>query len=111
MAMLAILAWLAMNIFWLLTTKETTPPPLSSSTALETEPRKIAQMLAARHLFGETVSVSISPAAVAPIDLQLSGVIAAQRPGQTAMAFLAEAGKPAVAVREGDEAAPGAEEL
>jgi len=103
--MLAILAWLGTSIFWTLTTAQTTPPLLLSPNALETEPRKAAQLVVARHIFGEVATAA--PVTVAPTDIRLSGVIAAQHPGQMALAILALEGKPAVAVREGDEVAPG----
>ena len=99
--MLAILAWMGTNIFWTLTTKTVMPPPM----VLETEPQQAAQTLVGRHLFGEVASGEA--AAVTSLDIRLTGVIAAQQPGKTAMAFLAFEGKPALAIREGDEVAPG----
>ena len=103
--MLAVLAWMGTNIFWRVTTKETLSSVPPASLGAEADPRRAAQVLVARHLFGEIAS---GPSmAAAPTDIRLSGVIATPQPGQTAMAFLALEGKPAVAVRVGEEVAPG----
>lgn len=99
--MLAVLAWLGTNIFWTLTTTDVLPHAM----VMETNPQQAAQLLAGRHLFGEAVSAEA--VAVTSLDIRLTGVIATQQPGKTAMAFLALEGKPAMAVREGDEVAPG----
>lgn len=99
--MLAVLAWLGTHVFWALNTTEILPPAMVA----ETDPQQAAQAIASRHLFGEAVSGET--VAVTALDIRLTGVIAAQEPGKTAMAFLAFEGKPAVAVREGDEVAPG----
>lgn len=104
--MLAVLAWTGANIFWTLTTANTLAPLQASTNTLETDPRKAAQLVVARHVFGEVAAVA-AVVAEAPTDIRLSGIIAAQRPGQTAMAILALEGKPAIAVREGEEFAPG----
>jgi len=103
--MLALLAWMGTNIFWTLTTKDTLVSQVAPSLAVETEPRKLAQTLTAQHLFGEVANAAA--VAAAPSDIRLSGVIAAAQPGQMAMAFLAVDGKPAVAVRVGEEVSPG----
>lgn len=99
-AMLAVLAWLGAHIFWTLSAEESPAPPM----ALETEPRRAAQTVVARHPFGEVAS---GPVVVTAIDIRLTGVIAAQRQGEAGMAFLVLEGKTPMAVREGAEVAPG----
>jgi general secretion pathway protein C len=106
LAMLAVLAWLGATVFWSLNTPTTVPPPV----AIETDPVRAAQSITGRHLFGEAPAAPARPvvakATVLP-DLTLRGVVAPSRPGQAGAAVLAIAGKPAIAVREGEEVAPG----
>lgn len=101
LAMLAVLAWLGTNIFWTLTTKVMLPPAMT----LETDPQRAAQATMSRHILGEVASSEATAAAA--MDIRLTGVIAAQHPGKAAMAFLSVDGKPATAVHEGEDVAPG----
>ena len=98
--MLAVLAWMGARVFWSVTTGEVPLPPAT----IDTEPRAAAQAIVSRHPFGEASGPSVAGPSS---DIRLSGVIAAAGPGQTAMAFLAVDGKPAAAVWEGGEVAPG----
>ncbi len=104
LAMLGLLAWLAATVFWSLNTP-TTVAPLG---AIETDPARAAQSIAARHLFGEAPKAgpALVKATVAT-DIALRGVVAPSQPGQRGLAVLAIAGKPPISVREGDEVAPG----
>ena len=101
--MLAVLAWLGANIFWTLTAPETSRPP----ALLETDPRRAAQLSAARHLFGLAPSVAVGADAGAPGDIRLNGTIAAQRSGRRAYALLVVQGRPPQLVREGEEVVSG----
>lgn len=98
--MLTLLAWLASNALWTLSSDEAAPPAL----AVETEAQRAAQLVVGRHLFGEAAATD---AASVASDIRLSGVIAAEHGGKGALALLSLDGKPAQAVREGDEVAPG----
>jgi len=102
--MLALLAWLGAGIFWSIRTPSTPVPVV----AIETDPARAAQTIAAHHLFGEApaAGAAIAKARILP-DIKLRGVIAATRPGQPAVAVLAIGGKASVSIREGDEAVPG----
>lgn len=99
--MLAVLAWLGANIFWTLSA----PEAISPSAPLDTDLQRSVPALTERHLFG--LHVAATPAAAAPSNIRLNGVIAAQKPGHRAFALLVVEGKPAQLVREGDEIAPG----
>jgi len=101
LGMLALLAWMGASIFWSLSAPQTIRP----TPQIETDPQLSAQSISARHLFG----ASLAPAAVAsaPVDIRLSGVVAAQRQGERAYALLASEGKPPQLVREGEEVSPG----
>ncbi|MGZ8267385.1 MAG: type II secretion system protein N [Burkholderiales bacterium] len=105
LAMLAMLAWLGARVFWSLNTPTTVAPPVG----IETDPVRAAQSIAARHLFGEAPATApvVLKAAALP-DIVLRGVIAPSQPGRPGAAVLTIAGKPAVAVRAGEEVAPGA---
>jgi type II secretory pathway component PulC len=100
---LALLAWLCASIYWALSARATP----SATPGLDTDPQRTAQTLASRHLFGVTTAPVTNTATIAPSDLRLNGVIAAQSAGQSAYALIAVEGKPAQVVREGDEIAPG----
>lgn len=101
--MLAVLAWLAAGIFWSLTAPAVTPPVV----AIETDPARAAQSVAARHLFGETAEAGAVVQAVVLPDIALRGVVAPAREGRPGVAVLAVAGKPPISVREGDEIVSG----
>jgi hypothetical protein len=106
LAMVGLLAWMAASIFWSLTTPATPQP----SVALELDPGRAAQSIAARHPFGEAPALQAGSTSVqhsTPSDIALRGVIAPARKGQAAVAVLAIAGKPPISVREGEEAVPG----
>lgn len=101
-AIIALLAWLGARIFWNLTTPATPEPAM----VIDTDAPRVAQAVAARHLFG------VAPAtkgAGARLDagLKLLGVFAPAGQGRIAIAILSSQGKPAVAVRVGDEILPG----
>ncbi len=99
--MLGVLAWLAASIFWSLSAPETSRP----AAPIETDPQLAAKSIANRHLFGTVLTAAAM--ASAPVDIRLSGAIAAQRQGERAFALLAIEGKPPQLVREGEEVAPG----
>lgn len=99
--MLGMLAWLGASIFWSLSTTETSRP----TALIETDPQLAALSIATRHLFG--VALTSTALASPPVDIRLSGAIAAQRKGERAFALLAIEGKPPQLVREGEEVAPG----
>lgn len=105
-AMLALLAWLGAVVFWSLNTRSASAPPPAT---LETDPVRAAQTIVTRHLFGEVQAAPVA-AAKAPAlpDVALRGVIAPSQPGRPGSAILAIGGKPAIAVKAGDEIAPGA---
>jgi general secretion pathway protein C len=103
-ATIALLAWLGARLFWNLTTPATSEPAL----AVDTDPSGVAQMIAARHLFGEAPAQDAAGAGTRPeASIKLHGVVAPVRPGQIAIAILSSQGKPAVAVRVGEEILPG----
>ena len=99
--MLAVMAWLGASIFWSLTAPQSTRP----SPQMETDPQTATQSIASRHLFG--AALSATAIASAPVDIRLSGTIAAQHQGERAFALLAIEGKSPQIVREGEEVAPG----
>lgn len=99
--MLSAMAWLGANIFWSLTAPESPRP----SALMETDPQLSAQSIASRHLFG--TALTATAIASAPVDIRLSGTIAAQRKGERAFALLAIEGKSPQIVREGEEVSPG----
>ncbi|MGE5524398.1 MAG: type II secretion system protein N [Rhodospirillaceae bacterium] len=101
--MLALLAWLAASIFWSLTGPAVAPPVV----AIETDPARAAQGIAARHLFGEASEAGAVVKAVGVPDIALRGVVAPTREGRPGVAVLAVTGKPPISVREGDEIVPG----
>jgi len=102
--MIAVLAWLGARIFWSLG-RSATPAP---AMVVETDALRIAESLAARHLFGEARESPVRVAQAKVVaDLKLQGVFAPTKPGQDAFAILSSQGKPAVAVREGEEILPG----
>lgn len=101
---LAILAWLGAGIFWSITTPVSGEP----SVAVDTDPARAAQAVASRHIFGE--APALAPQAVATgtaASTKLLGVVAPSGKGQAGIAILSLQGKPAAALREGDEIAPG----
>jgi len=103
-AALALLAWVGARIFWTLSA----PAPAEPALAVDTDPSRVAQAIATRHLFGEAPDTGISAAVPeGAINGKLNGVIAPSRKGGTAIAIVSIDGKPAVAVREGDELMPG----
>jgi len=102
--MVALLAWTGASIFWSLTTPTTVEP----APAMELDPARAAQSIAARHPFGEAPAPTTAAAVrSAPADIALRGVIAPGRKGQPAVAVLAIGGKAPISVREGEEAVPG----
>ena len=103
-AILALLAWLGARVFWHLTAPATPEPAI----AVDTDPSRVAQAIAARHLFGEAPEQGIKTvAAASATDAKLFGVVAPSRKGQAGIAIISIQGKPAVALREGDEIAAG----
>jgi hypothetical protein len=97
---LALAAWLAAGWFWHLTG----PEPVIAVMQQITDPLAAARSVTQRHLFGNAETTSA--AELAPRNFTLLGAMTAsqQQPG---FAVLAETGKPAVSVFEGDELAPG----
>ena len=104
LAVIALLAWLGARVFWDLTAPATPEPAI----AVDTDPSRVAQTIAARHLFGEAPAQG-TPGAVAKsaAEIKLHGVVAPGGRGHTAIAIVSSQGKPAVAVRVGDEILPG----
>lgn len=74
---------------------------------MDTEPLRAAQSVAARHLFGEAPAQLTKGGARPEANLKLHGVFAPTRPDHAAIAILSSQGKPAVAVRVGEEILPG----
>lgn len=104
LAMLALLAWVGAIVFWSLNT----PAAVAPIAAIETDPARAAQAIVGRHPFGESPKPGATVVKAAVVtDIALRGVVAPTRPGRAGVAVLAIAGKPPVAVREGDEVAPG----
>jgi general secretion pathway protein C len=101
---IAVLAWLGARLFWNLTVPATPEPAI----VVDTDPSGVAQMLAARHLFGEAPAQGTTGAVAKSVaNIKLHGVVAPARRGQIAIAILSSMGKPAVAVRVGEEILPG----
>lgn len=100
LSMLALLAWLAANIFWTLSAPESIRP----SAPIETDLQRTLPALTERHLFGAYLAATPTSA---PSNIRLNGVIAAQQTGHRAFALLVIEGKPPQLVREGEEIAPG----
>ncbi len=103
-AIIALLAWLGARLFWNLTVPATPEPAI----VVDTDPSGVAQMIAARHLFGAAPAQGATGAgAKLEANIKLHGVVAPARRGRIAIAILSSQGKPAVAVRVGDEILPG----
>lgn len=104
MAIVALLAWLGARLFWNLTVPATPEPAI----VVDTDPSDVAQTIAARHLFGEPPAPGpAGEVAKSAANIKLHGVVAPGRRGHTAIAILSTQGKPAVAVRVGEEILPG----
>ena len=103
LAVIALLAWLGARLFWALTAPATPEPAL----AVDTDPSRVAQTIAARHLFGEAPAQGTAGAASRSADIKLHGVVAPGKRGHTAIAILSSKGRPAVVVRVGEEILPG----
>lgn len=103
-AIIALLAWLGARAFWNFTSPATPEPAM----VIDTDALRLAQAVAARHLFGEAPAQLTRGAATrTEANLKLHGVFAPAKPGHTAIAILSSQGKPAVAVRVGEEVLPG----
>jgi general secretion pathway protein C len=103
-SMLALLAWLGAHIFWSLTVPATPEPAI----AVDTDSLRVAQAISSRHLFGEAPEQSVTMAkAGSAAGAKLFGVIAPGGNGRRGIAIVSIQGKPAVALREGDEIAAG----
>lgn len=104
LAVIALLAWLGARLLWDLTAPATPEP----AVVVDTDPTGVAQTIAARHLFGEAPAQGATGAlAEGAANIRLHGVVAPARRGQIAIAILSSQGKPAVAVRVGEEILPG----
>ena len=104
MAIIALLAWFGARLFWNLTLPATPEPAL----VVDTDPAGVAQTIAARHLFGAAPAPGTAgDVAKGAANIKLHGVVAPGRRGHTAIAILSNQGKPAVAVRVGEEILPG----
>lgn len=101
-AVLALLAWLGARLFLDLSVPATPEPAI----VVDTDPSGVAQVIAARHLFGEARAQGAALAG-APASIKLHGVVAPAGRARIAMAILSSQGKPAVAVRVGEEILPG----
>jgi general secretion pathway protein C len=102
-AMIALLAWLGARIFWSLTVPAVPEPAI----AVDTDPARVAQTVAARHLFGKAPEQGVRGAGASAADAKLYGVVSPSGKGRTGIAIVSVQGKPAVAFREGDEIAAG----
>jgi general secretion pathway protein C len=101
---IALLAWAGARIFWNITAPLTPEPAM----VVDTDPLRVAQAVAAHHLFGAAPAREALGAGDATASgLKLHGVVAPGRRGQTAIAIFSVQGKPAVAVRAGEEVLPG----
>lgn len=100
--MIALLAWLGARIFWDFTTPATPEPAM----VVDTDALRVAQTVAARHLFGIAPAQPRVGGSTAG-GIKLHGVVAPGRSGHTAIAILSSQGRPAVAVRVGEEVLPG----
>ena len=101
---LALLAWLGARVFWDLTTPIVPEPAI----AVDTDPSRVSQAIAARHVFGEAPAAAKAAALIqAPANLKLHGVVMPTKRMQNAIAILSIDGKPAVTVRQGEEIMPG----
>lgn len=104
LAVIALLAWLGARLFWSLTAPATPEPAF----VVDTDPSRVAQTIAARHLFGEAPAQAAAGAVARGAgDIKLHGVVAPGSRGHTAIAIVSSKGKPAVAVRVGEEILPG----
>jgi len=101
-AMIALFAWTGARVFWSLTLPATPEAP----TAVDTEPSRVAQAVAARHLFGEAPQQG-TRTTVTESTAKLYGVVTPTAKGQPGIAIISVQGKPALAIREGEEIAPG----
>ena len=102
--MIAVLAWLGARVFWSLNSPTTSAPAM----IVDTDALRVAESLAARHLFGEAKASPVRVAEAKVVaNIKLQGVFAPTKPGHEAFAILSSQGKPAVAVREGEEILPG----
>lgn len=103
-AIIALLAWLGARLFWALTAP-TAPEP---AIVVDTDPASVAQTIAALHLFGEAPAQGTAGAVASrSADIKLHGVVAPGKRGHTAIAIFSSKGRPAVAVRVGEEIVPG----
>jgi len=103
-AIIALLAWLGARVFWNFTAPATPEPAM----VIDTDALRVAQAVAARHLFGEApVQGTAGADARLEANLKLHGVFAPAKRGQIAIAIFSSKGKPAVAVRVGEEVLPG----
>jgi general secretion pathway protein C len=100
--LVALLAWLGARVFWSFAAPAAPEPAI----AVDTDPTRVAQAVAARHLFGEAPEQGTRAAGTASA-AKLYGVVAPTRKGRAGIAILSIQGKPAVAVREGEELASG----
>jgi len=99
-----LLAWLGARVFWTFTTPVVAEPAI----AVETDPSRVAQTVAAKHLFGEAPVQAIRiTGSTGAAGAKLFGVVAQSGKGQPGIAIVSVQGKPAIAVREGDEIVPG----
>lgn len=99
---LGLTAWLAAGWFWRLTA----PEPVALVTQQTTDPQTAARSVTQRHLFGDGGTTPGSAAAPPARSFALFGAMTASR-RQPGFAVIAETGKPAVSVFEGEEVAPG----
>jgi general secretion pathway protein C len=102
LTMIALLAWTGARVFWSLTSPATPEAP----TAVDTDPSRVAQAIAARHLFGEAPQQG-TRTTVAESTAKLYGVVTPTAKGQRGIAIISVQGRPALAFREGEEIAPG----
>jgi general secretion pathway protein C len=101
-AALGLAAWLAAGWFW----RFTAPEPVALVTQQITDPQAAARSVTQRHLFGDGGTTPGSAAPPPARSFALVGAMTANR-RQPGFAVLAETGKPAVSVFEGEEVAPG----
>jgi len=103
LAVIALLAWTGARVFWTLTAPVTPDPAI----AVDTEPTRVAQAVAGRHVFGEAPVAAIGMTGAAATNVKLFGVVARGANGRAGIAIISVQGKPAAAFREGEEIASG----
>ena len=102
LAAIVLFGWIVAGVFWELAAPYAPEPVL----AVDTDPARVAQTVAARHIFGDA-RADVTTAVTNVVGVKLFGVVAPTGRTRVGIAILSVQGKPAVAVREGEEIADG----